>query len=114
MSKTTKYLKTLAPYDKQKEFFTAKTRRIAYGGARGGGKSWAMRTKFVLLALRYSGIQILLLRRTFPELRENHIMPLRRDLKGIAVFKESTKEFIFKNSSRIKLGYCQGEGVVFF
>jgi len=112
MSKTTKYLKTLAPYDKQKEFFTAKTRRIAYGGARGGGKSWAMRTKFVLLALRYSGIQILLLRRTFPELRENHIMPLRRDLKGIAVFKESTKEFIFKNSSRIKLGYCQGEGDV--
>lgn len=112
MSKVTKYLKGITPYEKQKEFFTAKTRRIAYGGARGGGKSWAMRTKFVLLALRYSGIQILLLRRTFPELRENHIIPLRRDLKGIATFKESTKEFIFKNSSRIKLGYCQGEGDV--
>jgi len=107
-----KYLRGISPYDKQKDFFSAKARRIAYGGARGGGKSWAMRTKVVLLALRYSGIQILLLRRTFPELRENHIMPLRRDLKGIATFKESTKEFIFKNSSRIKLGYCQGEGDV--
>ena len=112
MSKVKKYLRGIAPYDKQKEFFAAKARRIAYGGARGGGKSWAMRTKFVLLAMRYSGIQILLLRRTFPELRENHIMPLRRDLKGIATFKESTKEFIFKNSSRIKLGYCQSEGDV--
>lgn len=112
MSEIKRYLRGITPYDKQKEFFAAKSRRIAYGGARGGGKSWAMRTKFVLLALRYSGIQILLLRRTFPELRENHIIPLRRDLKGIATFKESTKEFIFNNSSRIKLGYCQSEGDV--
>lgn len=103
------FISKVHPYPKQEEFFTANAPRIAYGGARGGGKSWAMRTKLVLLALNYSGIQILLLRRTFPELRENHIIPLQKALKGIALYKDSTKEFIFKNRSRIKLGYCQNE-----
>ncbi len=109
MTKIQKYLSSVKPYPKQEEFFTAKTTRIAYGGARGGGKSWAMRTKFILLALAYPGIQILLLRRTFPELRENHIIPLQKALNGIAIYKDSTKEFTFKNKSRIKLGYCLNE-----
>lgn len=109
MSKVERYLKTVKPYPKQEDFFRAHTTRIAYGGARGGGKSWAMRTKFILLALSYPGIQILLLRRTFPELRENHIIPLQKALRGIAVYKDSTKEFTFKNRSRIKLGYCLNE-----
>ena len=60
------------PYPKQVEFFKATSKYIAYGGARGGGKSWAARVKATLLALNYSGIQILLLRRTLAELRENH------------------------------------------
>lgn len=109
MTRTEKYLSSIKPYPKQEEFFRASTTRIAYGGARGGGKSWAMRTKFILLALSKKGIQILLLRRTFPELRENHIIPLQKALHKIAVYKESTKEFTFKNGSRIKLGYCQNE-----
>lgn len=105
-------IKLPQPYPKQIEFFKAKGIRIAYGGARGGGKSWAARVKAVLLAVNYGGIQILLLRRTFPELRENHIIPLQRLLKGIAVYKESTKEFIFPNESRIVLGYCKSEADV--
>ena len=64
------------PNPRQREFFLAKNRFIAYGGARGGGKSWAVRRKAVLMALRYPGIRMLLLRRTYPELRENHILPL--------------------------------------
>ena len=62
------------PNPRQREFFMAKNRFIAYGGARGGGKSWAVRRKAVLMALRYPGIRMLLLRRTYPELRENHII----------------------------------------
>lgn len=112
MNEQNSFFKTVNPYGKQRDFFEAHARRIAYGGARGGGKSWAMRTKFMLLALHFAGIQILLLRRTFPELRENHIIPLRKALKGVAVYKESTKEFVFPNSSRIKLGYCQNESDV--
>jgi phage terminase large subunit len=36
-----------APYPKQIEFFKANTKYIAYGGARGGGKSWSARTKAI-------------------------------------------------------------------
>lgn len=72
----------------------------------GGGKSYAARKKAIALALYYSGIQILLVRRTFAELRDNHIMPLMKILKGIADYRDVSKEFIFPNGSRIKLGYC--------
>ena len=54
------------PNPKQEAFFLADAKHIAYGGARGGGKSWAMRRKFVLLAFRYPGLKLLLLRRTLP------------------------------------------------
>lgn len=105
MTKTECFLKSIHPYPAQIEFFKARERRIAYGGARGGGKSFAMRKKLAMLALFYPGIQILLLRRTLPELRENHINPLRRELRSLAEYRESTKEFRFANHSRIKLGY---------
>lgn len=97
------------PYPKQIQFFRATNKYIAYGGARGGGKSWAARVKAVLLAINYPGIQILLLRRTLPELRENHTVPLLKLLKGIARYREQSKEFIFPNESRIVLGYCDSE-----
>ena len=96
-------------YPKQIEFCKATNKYICYGGARGGGKSHVSRIKMCLLALNYPGIQILLLRRTLKELRENHVLQLQKMLKGIALFKESTKEFIFPNGSRIVLGYCDNE-----
>lgn len=102
------------PYPKQIEFFEAKTTYVAYGGARGGGKSWAARTKAILLALCNPGIQILFLRRTLNELRENHSVPLQKILKcrqtnKIAVYKDQEKVFIFPNEARLKLGYCDNE-----
>ena len=100
------------PYPKQIEFFKATTRYIAYGGARGGGKSWAARRKAVLLSLNYVGIQILILRRTLQELRENHVLNLQAELKEIAKFDAQNKEFLFPNNARIKLGYCSAESDV--
>lgn len=101
------------PNPRQLEFFKAKARHIAYGGARGGGKSWAMRRKFVLLALNYPGLRLLLLRRTLPELRENHVMPLLSELHGIAKYNDSEKAFSFPNGSRMVLGYCDAERDVY-
>ncbi len=100
------------PNPKQIEFFLATARHIAYGGARGGGKSWALRRKFVLLAFNYPGLKLLLLRRTLPELRENHILPLRAELNGIAKYNDDEKAFYFPNKSRLKLGYCDSESDV--
>lgn len=94
------------PNEKQRMFFEAKNRYVAYGGARGGGKSWAVRRKALLLALRYSGIRILIVRRSYGELRENHIRPLCRDADGVAVFRELDKSLAFLNGSIIFFGYC--------
>ena len=58
------------PFEKQKQFLRAKEPFVAYGGSRGGGKSYAVRLKASLLALRHGGIRILILRRTLPELYE--------------------------------------------
>lgn len=94
------------PSERQREFFLSRARHTAYGGARGGGKSWAMRRKFILLALRYPTLNLLLLRRTLPELRENHLIPMQRELYGLAVYNSAERVFRFPNGSRIKLGYC--------
>ncbi|MEG1548318.1 MAG: phage terminase large subunit [Clostridia bacterium] len=101
------------PNPRQAEFFCSKARHTAYGGARGGGKSWAMRRKLVLLCLYYSGLNCLLLRRTLPELRENHVIPLLKELKDVAQYNSTERVFRFLNGSRIKLGYCDGENDVY-
>ena len=93
----------------QKEFFLAQNRFIGFGGARGGGKSWAVREKAPLMAFNYKGIRILILRRTFPELRENHMLPMIKRLHDFATWKEDDKAFTFPNGSRIKFGYCDTE-----
>ncbi|MBR5859556.1 MAG: phage terminase large subunit [Clostridia bacterium] len=97
----------IEPNDKQRAFFESTAKYTAYGGARGGGKSWAMRMKLILLALNHDGIQILLLRRTLAELRENHLLPMTKVLTGVAKYISGEKEFRFRNGSRIKLGYCE-------
>lgn len=106
-------LRREAPSEKQQSFFLSTARHIAYGGARGGGKSWAMRRKFILLAMRYPGLKLLLLRRTLPELRENHILPMAEELYGYAEYHETQRAFVFPNRSRIKMGYCDAESDVY-
>ena len=39
------------PSEKQQMFLSARHKYVGYGGARGGGKSWAMRTKCMMLAI---------------------------------------------------------------
>ena len=94
------------PQPKQKEFMMAHTKYVAFGGARGGGKSWSVREKAKRLALKWPGIKILIIRKTYTDLRDNHILPLRADLpSSLAPYKETDKAFCFQNGSRIKCSY---------
>lgn len=94
------------PNDKQKKFLAAKTKHVGYGGARGGGKSWAVRTKTKLLALRYPGIKQLIVRRTYKELTGNHINILRAECLGIAKYNGTDKMLTFVNGSTVEFMYC--------
>lgn len=97
------------PNPRQALFLKDKHKYIAFGGARGGGKSWAVRVKAVLLSYRYPGIKIMIVRRTYPELRSNHIKQMKEMLSGLASYKDSTKEITFPNSSVILFRYAQNE-----
>ena len=98
-----------APNEKQKLFLKSQKKYVAFGGARGGGKSWAVRTKAKLLAARYAGIKILIVRRTYPELINNHIRTLRSELNGIAKYNDKDKILIFPNGSSIAFTYCAND-----
>ena len=94
------------PQPKQKEFMMATAKYVAFGGARGGGKSWSVREKAKRLAIKWAGIKVLIIRKTYTDLRDNHILPLRADLPSeFAPYKETDKAFCFRNGSRIKCSY---------
>lgn len=105
-----RHLREEVPNPKQVAFFKASAKHIGYGGARGGGKSWAGRRKAVMLCMNYDGLNGLLLRRTMPELRSNHIIPLRSELYGYARYNQDERAFLFPNGSRLSLGYCDNDG----
>lgn len=97
------------PNEKQKLFLKARTKHVAFGGARGGGKSWAVRAKAKLLCFRYPGIRILIVRRTYPELYNNHINILRPELFGVAKYNDKEKILTFPNKSTIAFSYCAND-----
>ena len=106
-----------APSPKQKLFLTDTHKYVGFGGARGGGKSWAVRIKAVLLCFRYPGIKVMIVRKTYPELQENHILPLCELLhvhaesagERLATYNDSKKHIVFPNGSRILFRYCDKE-----
>ncbi len=105
------------PSEKQMAFLSDTHPIVCFGGARGGGKSWAVRVKAALLCLRYPGIKVMIIRKTYPELQENHIIPLCTMLRcfhiqpeeRLAEYNDSKKHILFANSSRIIFRYCEDD-----
>ena len=99
------------PNAKQDRFLRDTHRHVAFGGARGGGKSWAVRAKLILMATSYPGIEQMVIRRTYPELQANHIRPLKKLLRvgtpGSPIkYSNQEKLMTFPNGSTIRFGYC--------
>lgn len=68
-----------------------------------------MRVKALLLALNYPGIRILIVRRTYPELINNHINILRQMTAGIAKYNDKDKVLKFTRGSTINFQYCSND-----
>ena len=99
-----------APNEKQRRFLTDGHKYVAYGGARGGGKSWAVRVNALLMAARYPGITQMIIRRSYPELYANHIKPFLQMLpRGSYSYNDTRKEISLPNSSRIIFRYCAND-----
>ena len=92
----------------QTQFLAASEREVFYGGARGGGKSYAM----LIDPLRYCDKQKhrgLLLRRSMPELRDliNHSQQLYPKAFPGAKWREQEKEWRFPSGAKIEFGYAE-------
>lgn len=102
------------PNPRQAEFFLSREKFILYGGAKGGGKSWAIRWKQLLRRFNYPNSKGLLLRRTFPELYRNHILEIQRELpKGSFKYNDQKHMFTFPNGSTLELGSVQHQADIF-
>lgn len=106
----------LKPNVKQLRAMLSTKQYVAYGGARGGGKSWLIDVKACLLARRYgrpnmfsAGIKICIVRRTLEDLRDNHIEPLKIMLSGLAKYNKQDRTFYFPNGATIKFAYYDCE-----
>ncbi len=97
------------PNPKQAEFFASKAKFTAYGGARGGGKSWALRRKLVAICLRYEGATCLLVRRSYAELKSNHLTAFLGEYGSFLEYREAEKTLFFPNGSRIVFGFCASD-----
>lgn len=100
---------TIKPNAKQLQFLNAKAKYVGFGGARGGGKSWSVQKKSTLNALNHPGIKQLIIRKTYPELYNNHIRQMRSDLLGVAKYNDKEKELRFPNGSIIRFMFCSND-----
>ena len=94
---------------KQMGFLKSRARHTAYGGARGGGKSWVLRLKACILCRQWPGIRVVIVRRTLEDVRKNHIIPLKQMLNGIAKFNKQDRCFYVRNGSTIEFQYYDSE-----
>lgn len=98
---------------RQLEFIHSTAFETLFGGAAGGGKSYAQLIDALVFALRYPASRQLVLRRTFPELKRSLIqVSLSLYPTQVAVYGETSHRWKFVNGSVIEFGSCDGENDV--
>jgi hypothetical protein len=108
------------PTPRQVEASKVGAPNLLYGGAAGGAKSHWMRWEFFKRCLQVPESRYLLFRRTFTELRDNHMDEARREVEvmkdhGIAVeFLKDDKMVVFPRpggkDSWLRFAHCENEG----
>jgi phage terminase large subunit len=86
-------------------------RRICYGGAAGGGKSKFLRWLAYQLCLAKKDFNVLLLRRSWPELEKTHIREAIREAPHIRArcIPSARKVEFLDTGSTLQFGHCQDD-----
>jgi phage terminase large subunit len=99
--------------DKQQQFIDALQFEVLFGGAAGGGKSYAQLIDAYLYAINHAGSKQIMFRKSFPELKRSLI------LVSIGLFSAETCKYNgtdykwnFNNGSSIEFGYLDSDADV--
>lgn len=100
-----------SPTKKQQMFHESTADRILYGGAAGGGKSYAMCWDALLRCLIWEGTDAYMFRRTYPMLEKTLIKTMQEIVpKGLGKYVGDKHEYRLANGSTIYFCYCDNEG----
>lgn len=103
-------------FAKQSMLFTSPANEILYGGAAGGGKSYAARVIAITACLQIDGLQVYLFRRNNKDLKLTHLegrsgfKALLSKMKGVDVLQDTVR--FNKTGSRIYLCHADKESDV--
>ena len=99
---------------KQNEFMTSEAFETLFGGAAGGGKTYAQIIDALVYACKYGGSKQIIFRRTFPDLERSVIRTTQSIYpREIASYNSAKHVWTFKNGSLIDFGYIDNEQDVY-
>ena len=95
---------------RQRDFICSDADETLFGGAAGGGKSYAQMIDALIFAGRFPGSRQLILRRTIREL-ERSLIPVSSQIfpRAAGKFLKSDSLWLMGNGSVIEFGHCQYE-----
>jgi len=98
---------------KQMQFINAASDEVLFGGAAGGGKSFAQVIDSLLFGVKYPGSRQLILRKSFPELERSIInTTLLIFPKEVGRYSSTKRIWSLHNGSVLEFGYCDQENDV--
>jgi hypothetical protein len=96
-----------SPSPKQAEFHSRTEPNVLFVGARGTGKSVALRWEAHIRAMSTPGFTYVILRRTYPELQKSHLLFMHNEMKKLGGYFHTTDKIAYyPNGSRGFFSHC--------